>query len=162
MRTIPILIIVLFELSFVGCNSKSKSDSENNLQYFDSIKESKIRLLTQNKWKLYRFENKNEKSTNRFVEKLIFEFRKDNKFYMNNIESVGNWKANFHLYPDNKHISTKLKLELNDTIEKSHIPQAFYSFGFYGKNNDILRLVMESNKDKLERHCSLTFHRVNE
>jgi hypothetical protein len=162
MRTILILTIVLFELSFVGCKSKSKSNSENNVQYFDSIKELKTRLLTQNKWKLYRFENKNEKTVNKIVQNLIFEFREDNKVYVNNSKSVGVWKANFYLLPDNKHISTKLKLELNDSIEKLHIPHAFYFFGFYGENKNILRLVLESNKEKIERHCSLIFHSENE
>jgi len=162
MRTILILTIVLFELSFVGCKSKSRSNSENKVQYFDSIKELKTRLLTHNKWKLYRFENKNEKASNKIVQNLIFEFREDNKVYVNNSKSVGVWKANFYLHPDNKHISTKLKLELNDTIEKLHIPHAFYYFGFYGENKDILRFVMERENGKLERHCSLTFHSLNE
>ena len=162
MKIILTLVVILFELSFVGCNSNSKSNVENKLQYFDSIKELKIRLLTQNKWKLYRFENKNEKISNIIVQNLIFEFRENNKIYVNNSKSVGVWKAHFYLHPDNKHISTKLKLELNDTIEKLHIPHAFYFFGFYGDNKDILRFVMERENGKLERHCSLTFHSLNE
>ena len=162
MNKSTLIFVVSFFLLLISCVVNNK-DSKDNIR-FDSITNDRTKKLTNNKWLLYSYINKEldtEITLNKnFDDSLIVEFNTNGNIYINRKENAGSWKTSYFLHSDKKHITSNVKLSINDKIIRGYIPDSYFRFEYYGEGIQILRLKLSTNNKELKHNCIITLHKI--
>ena len=146
----------------VGCHENVK-DSKEYIR-FERIQNERTSILTNNKWLIFNYKN-NQFDVDLTLDRnlkdsIILEFRSSGELYLNE-SNIGNWRSDYFLHNDLKHISSHIKTKLKDKVDIIYISNAYYRFEFYGKNKQILRLIMVDREEPNEKMCVLTLYSLN-